>query len=102
MTKKMLLVAIGVAVLVSPSLVAQDAKAVIAAASKAMGSDGLRSIEYSATSGNTYSVGQAPGPGKPWPRFTVVKYNAAINYEAPAMREEIVRVDDENPPRGGG
>jgi glyoxylase-like metal-dependent hydrolase (beta-lactamase superfamily II) len=75
---------------------------VVAAASKAMGTDGLRSIEYSATSGNTYAVGQAPGPGKPWPRFTIIKYHAAINFEAPAMREEIVRIDDENPPRGGG
>ncbi len=48
---------------------AQDARAVIAAASKAMGADGLRSVEYSATSGSTYAVGQAPGPGRPWPRF---------------------------------
>ena len=67
-----------------------------------MGADALRSVEYSATSGSMNAVGQAPGPGKPWPRFTIIKYNAAINYEAPAMREELVRIDDENPPRGGG
>ena len=89
-------------VMFSAHITAQDARAVIAAASKALGADGLRSVEYSATSGSTYAVGQAPGPGRPWPRFTITKYSAAINYEAPAMREELVRIDDENPPRGGG
>ena len=84
------------------SLVAQDARGVIDAASKAMGTSNLQAVEYSAASGNTYSVGQAPGPGKPWPRFTVTKYTALINYNVPVMREQTVRVDDENPPRGGG
>jgi len=100
--KKLLWITIAGALLASPHVAAQDAKAVLAAASKAMGADTLRSVEYSATRGKTYAVGQSPGPGKPWPRFTIIKYNAAINFEAPAMREEIVRVDDENPPRGGG
>ena len=85
-----------------PNLKAQDARAVIAEAARAMGADGLRSVEYAGTRGVYYAVGQAPGPGKPWPRFTIIKYNAAINYDAPAMREEIVRIDDQSPPRGGG
>jgi glyoxylase-like metal-dependent hydrolase (beta-lactamase superfamily II) len=84
------------------TLVAQDARGVIDEASKAMGTATLQAVEYSAASGNTYSVGQAPGPGKPWPRFTVTKYTALINYSVPVMREQTVRVDDENPPRGGG
>ena len=100
MKKLLLLLLLGA--LLAPATSAQDARAVIAAASKAMGADGVRSVEYSATTGAMYAVGQAPGPGKPWPRFTIIKYNAAINYEAPAMREELVRIDDENPPRGGG
>ena len=100
--KTLLLASVVVAGLMTPVVRAQDARAVIAAASKAMGADTLRSVEYSATTGSTYAVGQAPGPGKPWPRFTIIKYNAAINYDAPVMREEIVRIDDENPPRGGG
>ena len=100
--KTLLLASVVVAGLMTPVVRAQDARAVIAAASKAMGTDTLRSVEYSATTGSTYAVGQAPGPGKPWPRFTIIKYNAAINYEGPAMREELVRIDDENPPRGGG
>ena len=91
-----------VAVILWSPLEAQDARAVIDAASKAMGTASLQAVEYSAASGNTYAVGQAPGPGRPWPRFTVTKYTALINYSVPVMREQTVRIDDENPPRGGG
>ena len=99
---KVLLLGVAIALAVMADVRGQDASAVIAAASKAIGADALRSVEYSATSGSMYAVGQAPGPGKPWPRFTIIKYNAAINYDAPAMREELTRIDDEKPPRGGG
>jgi glyoxylase-like metal-dependent hydrolase (beta-lactamase superfamily II) len=99
---KVLLLGVVVAIAVMPDVAAQDARQVIAAAARAMGAEALRSVEYSATSGSMYAVGQAPGPGKPWPRFTIIKYNAAINYDAPAMREELTRIDDEKPPRGGG
>jgi glyoxylase-like metal-dependent hydrolase (beta-lactamase superfamily II) len=81
---------------------AQDARAVVDAAVTAMGTAKLQAVEYSAVSGNTYAVGQAPGPGRPWPRFTITRYNALINYGVPVMREQTVRIDDENPPRGGG
>jgi glyoxylase-like metal-dependent hydrolase (beta-lactamase superfamily II) len=91
-----------VAVILWSPLEAQDARAVLDAASKAMGTGNLQAVEYSAASGNTYAVGQAPGPGKPWPRFTITRYNALINYSVPIMREQTVRIDDENPPRGGG
>lgn len=99
--KKLLLAALGGAAAVSIQVGAQDARAVVDAAATAMGTADLRAVEYSG-SGNAYALGQAPGPGKPWPRFTMTKYAAAINYTVPAMRDEIVRVDDENPPRGGG
>jgi glyoxylase-like metal-dependent hydrolase (beta-lactamase superfamily II) len=94
--------AVAMVAVMSSALLAQDARAVVDAAAAAMGTTNLQAVEYSATSGNTYSVGQAPGPGKPWPRFTVTRYNALINYTVPVMREQTVRVDDENPARGGG
>jgi glyoxylase-like metal-dependent hydrolase (beta-lactamase superfamily II) len=47
-------------------------------------------------------VGQAPGPGAPWPRFELAKYVALANYSPAAMREETVRRDVDFPPRGGG
>lgn len=100
--KKILTILTGSAVLISPPLVAQDARGVVDAAASAMGTPTVQAVEYSASSGNAYSVGQAPGPGKPWPRFTVTKYTALINYNVPVMREQTVRIDDEKPPRGGG
>src|SRR5687768_7389260 len=101
MNKMLTILAVG-AVLICPPLAAQDARGVIDAAARAMGTPTVQAVEYSASSGNTYSVGQAPGPGKPWPRFTVTKYTALINYNVPVMREQTVRIDDEKPPRGGG
>ena len=66
-----------------------------------MGASNLESIQYSG-SGSSFTVGQAPGPGAPWPRFELTKYVASVNYAAPAMREETVRRDVDFPPRGGG
>jgi glyoxylase-like metal-dependent hydrolase (beta-lactamase superfamily II) len=80
---------------------AQDAPAVIDAATKAMGTENLQSIQYSG-SGEVFMLGQNVRPEAPWPRFTVPKYTASVRYDAPAFREELVRIDTDNPPRGGG
>jgi glyoxylase-like metal-dependent hydrolase (beta-lactamase superfamily II) len=66
-----------------------------------MGASNLESIQYSG-SGSSFTVGQAPGPGAPWPRFELAKYVATANYATPVMREETVRRDVDFPPRGGG
>src|SRR5215510_172311 len=81
--------------------VQKDAATVIEAATKTMGAATLQSIRY-AGSGTNNSVGQAFTCGGPWPRYKVTKYVASINYSVPAMRQEIVRIDNERPPRGGG
>jgi len=80
---------------------AQDAKAVIAAASKAMGVETLKTIQYSAT-GFDFALGQAPNAASPWPKFINKSYTRAIDFEKPASRVARVRVQGENPPRGGG
>ncbi|MGH9257744.1 MAG: MBL fold metallo-hydrolase [Vicinamibacterales bacterium] len=80
---------------------AQDGNAVIDAAVKAMGTTSLQSIQYSGT-GSVFMLGQNARPDAPWPRFRVVKYNAGVRYDAPAFREELVRIDEESPARGGG
>jgi glyoxylase-like metal-dependent hydrolase (beta-lactamase superfamily II) len=80
---------------------AQDAQAVIANASKAMGVDGLKTVQYSAT-GFDFALGQAPNPSSPWPKFVNKTYTRAVNFEAPASKVDRVRVQGENPPRGGG
>jgi glyoxylase-like metal-dependent hydrolase (beta-lactamase superfamily II) len=103
--KKTLLIAIGTMFVLSLYASAQktgpDAKATIDAAVAAMGTSGLQSIQYSGT-GSFYATGQAYEPGGPWPRYTLKKYTMLVNYMAPAMRQELVRTDDEKPPRGGG
>ena len=80
---------------------AQDAPAVIEAATEAMGTSNVQSIQYSG-SGSVFMLGQNVRPEAPWPKFTVPKYSAAVRYDAPAFREELVRIDTEDPPRGGG
>ena len=80
---------------------ALDAGAVIGAATAAMGTAKLRAVQYTGT-GSTNPTGQAYTTGGPWPRFTVTKYTMSIDYSVPAMRQELVRIDDAKPPRGGG
>ncbi|OLE78303.1 MAG: hypothetical protein AUF76_19570 [Acidobacteria bacterium 13_1_20CM_2_65_9] len=80
---------------------AQDAKTVIGNASKAMGVDALKTVQYSAT-GMDFALGQAPNPSSPWPKFINKSYTRSINFETPASRVERVRVQGENPPHGGG
>ncbi|MBM3820702.1 MAG: hypothetical protein FJW14_17045, partial [Acidimicrobiia bacterium] len=83
------------------SATAQDAASVIDGAACAMGTASLQSIEYSGT-GTNNSLGQAQTPGGPWPRFRVTKYVGSINFTGPVMRTEVIRIDNERPPRGGG
>jgi len=80
---------------------AQDARTVIGNASKAIGVDTLKTVQYSAT-GMDFALGQAPNPSSPWPKFVNKSYTRAINFETPASRVERVRVQGENPPHGGG
>lgn len=98
---KKLLAGLALAALVVWSTSAQDGKAVIGNASRAMGVDTLKTVEYSAT-GYDFALGQAPNPSSPWPKFVNKSYTRAINFETPASRVERVRVQGENPPRGGG
>src|SRR5262245_13821253 len=80
---------------------AQDARTVIGNASKAMGVETLKTVQYSAT-GLDFALGQAPNPSSPWPKFINKSYTRSIDFEAPASRVERVRVQGENPPHGGG
>ena len=103
--KKLCVIAVVIATVLSLRLsaqnAAQDARAVIDAAAAAMGTTTLQSVQYSGT-GSVYPTGQAFTSGGPWPRFTVTKYTMSVNYTAPAMRQELVRIDDQVPTRGGG
>lgn len=71
------------------------------AAAEAMGAGDLTSIQYSGN-GSHYAFGQAYEPGQRWPRFVAKTYTVAADYQAPAMRLEMLRAQGEDPPRGGG
>ena len=80
---------------------APDAKTVLADASKALGADGLKSVEFSG-SGFDYTLGQNPTPSSPWPKFNDKTYARYINFDNPESRMSRIRTQFENPPRGGG
>jgi glyoxylase-like metal-dependent hydrolase (beta-lactamase superfamily II) len=80
---------------------AQDGRATLEAAARALGAGGLRSLEYSG-SGVHFALGQSAAPGQPWPRFNVKSFTRSVDYETAALHDEIVRTQAENPPRGGG
>src|SRR5204863_5333461 len=78
---------------------AQDGKAALEAVAKAMGADIVTSVQYDA-SGTVWSLGQSAVPGGPWPKFNA-KLSRSINYGTASMRDQLVRTQVENPPRGG-
>jgi glyoxylase-like metal-dependent hydrolase (beta-lactamase superfamily II) len=78
---------------------AQEARAALEAATQALGA--VRTLEYTG-SGTMFQAGQSPPPGQPWPRFNLKSYTRAVNYDTASLRDELVRTQGENPPRGGG
>ena len=88
-------------VLAAAAPAAQDATAVIGGASKALGVDTLKTVQYSAT-GFDFALGQAPNPSSPWPKFINKSYTRAVDFEKGASKVDRVRVQGENPPHGGG
>jgi glyoxylase-like metal-dependent hydrolase (beta-lactamase superfamily II) len=103
--RRMFVVIVAAATLVSIHAAAQqpttDADSVVKAVTAAMGTARLRSLQYTGT-GSTNPTGQASTTGGPWPRYTVTKYTMSIDYSLPVMRQELIRIDDARPPRGGG
>jgi glyoxylase-like metal-dependent hydrolase (beta-lactamase superfamily II) len=79
---------------------AQDAKATLEAAARALGD--VSSIQFSG-SGTTNSYGQSFKPGEPWPAFKTTSYTVTVDYKIPAMRMELQRTNpDVKVVQGGG
>jgi len=78
---------LGIALLVLGTAVAQaqDAKSVIANASKAMGIDGVNSLYYYGSAKN-FSLGQNNNANQPWPQTPLNDYVRAIDFSVPASR----------------
>lgn len=87
--KRTWVIALALAGALSQTVAAQvgekDAKAVIAAASKAMGVDGLNSIYYDGVAQNG-NLGQNNNSNQPWPMAGANDYVRAIDFTQPASR----------------
>ena len=66
-----------------------------------LGVAGLKSIAIKG-SGSSFALGQSHAPGEPWPRFNLRSFTRTVNYETASMRDDIIRTQGEDPPRGGG
>jgi glyoxylase-like metal-dependent hydrolase (beta-lactamase superfamily II) len=69
----------------APAAFAQDARAVVANASKAMGTETLTSIRYFGVAQNG-SLGQNNNANQPWPMASASDYARAIDFAQPASR----------------
>jgi len=96
-----LLVFCAVQVLMVWTAAAQDAQSVLQAAATAMGATNLKSIQYSGT-GWKGALGQNFSPDLDWPRSEITSYTRTIDFDAKSSREEMVRIQGNNPARGGG
>ena len=68
------------------------------AATEALGATELQSIQYSGT-GRWYQFGQFPNPTLAWPQFDVTNFTATVNYQAPAARVQMTRMQTVEPGR---
>ena len=77
---------------------AQDAKTAIQNAQKAMGD--VKSIRYSGT-GKAGGLGQNWNPTTTWHPTVITNYTRTIDYASRSSREELTRVQENPPARGG-
>jgi glyoxylase-like metal-dependent hydrolase (beta-lactamase superfamily II) len=98
---KRLWLSLSLAALMAGSAAAQDPRNVLQAAATAMGVANMKSIQYSGT-GWQGMVGQNFAPADDWPRVDLTSYTRTIDFDTMSSREEYVRVQGNNPVRGGG
>ena len=92
---------LSLAALMAGLAAAQDVQSVLQTATTAMGVDNMESIQYSGT-GWQGMVGQNIAPDQDWPRVDLTSYTRTIDFDTMSSREEYVRVQGDNPRRGGG
>jgi len=80
---------------------AQDARALLQGADRAIGASAVNSVQYSGT-GWLAAVGQSYAADGDWPRFELRSYTSTIDYGSKSGKEEYVRAQGNYPPRGGG
>src|SRR5213593_5199737 len=79
---------------------AQSAGTSLEKIAAALGTADVRSIEI-AGNGTIFAVGQNATPTMPWPRFNLKSFTRSVNYETASLRDDLVRTQALDPPRGG-
>src|SRR5216117_3441281 len=80
---------------------AQNARALLQAADNAVGASKVNNIQYTGTGRIAY-LGQNFTTADDWPRVDLKSWSQTIDYSGKSSKEEMVRVQGNNPPRGGG
>ncbi len=80
---------------------AQNARALLQAADTAVGASKVNSIQYTGTGRISY-LGQNFTTTDDWPRVDMKSWSQIIDYSGKAAKEDMVRVQGNNPARGGG
>jgi len=99
--KKSVLLLLAAVAAWTPVAFGQDAKTVLSNASKAMGADNVKTLQYSGTA-TEYSFGQAYDANSAWPPLVDKSYTRTVNYGTPAWRVDRVVADVPPDRRGGG
>jgi glyoxylase-like metal-dependent hydrolase (beta-lactamase superfamily II) len=94
------LVLVAMILLLGTRVSVQDAGMVLNDVARAIGATDLKTVQYSGT-GFTFTFAQNYRPDAPYPKFHAT-YTRAIDFDRGVAREEVVRTQFENPPRGGG
>ncbi|HEX3486682.1 MAG TPA: MBL fold metallo-hydrolase [Micropepsaceae bacterium] len=97
--------ALGVAFVVlalgGPAVAQQDARTLLQAADRAVGASKVNSVQYTGT-GRISFLGQNFTTTDDWPRVDLQTYTQTIDYGSKSAKEDYVRVQGNNPARGGG
>src|SRR5438874_1751406 len=80
---------------------AQNAGALLQAADNAVGASKVNSIQYTGTGRISY-LGQNFSTVDDWPRVDLKSWSQTIDYNSKSAKEEMVKIQGNNPPRGGG
>src|SRR5262245_52952845 len=97
---RMMIAMMAAFLLVAPSMShAQNSRAMLEDAAKALGASNLTSLEYVAT-GTMFDTGQSAVPGQRGPQFTLKTYLRSISYETGSLQTDFERTRAEA--RGGG
>ena len=95
-----ILIALACALAFPSASAGQQASPLVAAATT-LGTNGLRSLSFTAT-GQAFVLGQPPTAAEPWPVRPIKSYQIHIDYVSGAIRVEQVQTMPTPQPRGGG